>query len=146
MMRKLLRGSARRRWGDASSLGVASVDTRAVMRYQKAAAQTDPEAMAGLAVLNDHRRVIGKDGNQAIALHDQPSDLGSAEAGYELEVDNEGVQIAIKGMEVDNGHIHLLICSPAKLAILRVVRLFKQISTYRLWRAPANHVILRKPF
>jgi hypothetical protein len=88
--------------------------------------------MADLAVLNDHRRGVGEDGNQAITLLDQRTDLGSAEAGYELEVDDERVQIVLKGMEVDNDHIHLLNCYPSKLAILRVVRLFKQISTYRL--------------
>ena len=36
-------------------------------------------------------------------------------------------------MEVDKDHIHLLLKYPPTKSILDVVRLFKQISTYRLW-------------
>ena len=54
--------------------------------------------------------------------------------------------IVKKETKVNNDHRHILICSPAKLAILRVVRLFKQISTYLLWSGTANQVFLRKHF
>jgi putative transposase len=52
--------------------------------------------------------------------------------------------IVKKKTEIDNDAIHPLICYPAKLAILRVVKLFKQISTYLLWSGTANQVFLRK--
>lgn len=49
-------------------------------------------------------------------------------------------------MEVDEDHIHLLVkYSPTK-SIVEVVRLFKQISTYRIWRQNNNYVYLSKQF
>lgn len=43
-------------------------------------------------------------------------------------------QVGIVQMEVDKDHIHLLIDSKPTMSLLEIVRLFKQISTYRLWR------------
>ncbi|MEF9983707.1 MAG: IS200/IS605 family transposase [Oscillospiraceae bacterium] len=49
-------------------------------------------------------------------------------------------------METDKDHIHLLIqYSPTK-SILDIVRLFKQISTYRIWRYENNNKHLQKQF
>ena len=47
-------------------------------------------------------------------------------------------------MEVDEDHIHLLVKYPPTKSILEVVRLFKQISTYRIWRQNNNYVYLSK--
>lgn len=49
-------------------------------------------------------------------------------------------------MEVDKDHIHLLLKYPPTKSILDVVRLFKQISTYRLWRQNNNNIYLKKHF
>lgn len=38
-------------------------------------------------------------------------------------------------MEVDQDHIHLLVHYEPKWSILEMVRLFKQMTTYHLWRA-----------
>ena len=49
-------------------------------------------------------------------------------------------------MEVDKDHVHILIQYPPTKSILEVVRLLKQISTYRIWRQNDNHIYLRKHF
>lgn len=49
-------------------------------------------------------------------------------------------------MEVDKDHIHVLVKYPATKSVLDVVRLFKQVSTYRIWRQNSNHIFLRKQF
>ena len=49
-------------------------------------------------------------------------------------------------MEVDKDHIHILVqYSPTK-SILEIVRHFKQISTYRIWRQNNNQTYLKKQF
>ena len=49
-------------------------------------------------------------------------------------------------MEVDKDHIHILVqCSPTK-SILEIVRYFKQMSTYRIWRQNNNQTYLKKQF
>ena len=49
-------------------------------------------------------------------------------------------------MEVDKDHIHILVqYSPTK-SILEIVRHFKQISTYRIWRQNNNQIYLKKQF
>jgi putative transposase len=49
-------------------------------------------------------------------------------------------------MEVDKDHIHILVqYSPTK-SILEIVRHFKQISTYRIWRQNNNRTYLKKQF
>lgn len=42
-------------------------------------------------------------------------------------------------MEVDKDHIHLLVNYNVTQSILDIVRLLKQISTYRIWRQTNNH-------
>lgn len=49
-------------------------------------------------------------------------------------------------MEVDKDHIHILIQYPQTKSILEVVRLLKQISTYRIRRQNNNQHYLRKQF
>lgn len=49
-------------------------------------------------------------------------------------------------MEVDKDHIHLLVNYNPTQSILEVVRLLKQISTYRIWRQNNNHIYLTKQF
>ena len=49
-------------------------------------------------------------------------------------------------MEVDKDHIHILVQHPPTKSILDVVRLFKQMSTYRIWRQNNNHVYLKSQF
>lgn len=49
-------------------------------------------------------------------------------------------------MEVDKDHIHILISQSPKHSILEIVRWFKQISTYRIWRQNNNHVYLSRQF
>lgn len=43
-------------------------------------------------------------------------------------------------MEVDQNHIYILIQYEPKWSILEIVRLFKQISTYRLWRTHSAYL------
>lgn len=42
--------------------------------------------------------------------------------------------IVIVEMKVDKNHIHLLVHYKPTMSVLDLVRWFKQISTYRLWR------------
>lgn len=54
--------------------------------------------------------------------------------------------INIVETEVDKNHIHLLVQYNPTQSILEVVRLFKQISTYRIWRQNNNSYYLKKHF
>ena len=49
-------------------------------------------------------------------------------------------------MEVDKDHVHLLIEHNPTQSILSLVRLLKQISTYRIWRQNNNSNYLKKHF
>ena len=49
-------------------------------------------------------------------------------------------------MEVDKDHIHILVKYNPTQSILDVVRHFKQISTYRIWRVEENVPYLSKHF
>jgi putative transposase len=49
-------------------------------------------------------------------------------------------------MEIDKDHIHLLIQYSPTQSILEIVRHFKQISTYRIWRQENNSIYLSKQF
>lgn len=62
---------------------------------------------------------------------------------YDISEDN---YLNIIEMEVDKDHIHLLVQYPPIKSILEVVRLFKQVSTYRIWRQNGNDANLRKHF
>jgi len=52
----------------------------------------------------------------------------------------------IMEMEVDKDHIHLLVNYNPTQSILDIVRLLKQISTYRIWRQNNNHIYLKNIF
>jgi putative transposase len=54
--------------------------------------------------------------------------------------------VKIIEMEVDKNHIHLLIEYAPKQSVLEIVRLLKQISTYRIWRQNGNAAFLKKHF
>lgn len=54
--------------------------------------------------------------------------------------------IVIVEMEVDKNHIHLLVHYKPTMSVLDLVRWFKQISTYRLWRQNNNMMELTKFF
>lgn len=60
---------------------------------------------------------------------------------YDIAEDND---LNIIEMEVDKNHIHLLVQYPPTKSILEMVRLFKQVSTYRIWRQNNNHIYLKK--
>ncbi|MGL4991817.1 MAG: IS200/IS605 family transposase [Sarcina sp.] len=62
---------------------------------------------------------------------------------YDISEEND---LNIIEMEVDKNHIHLLVQYPSTKSILEIVRLFKQISTYRIWRQNNNHSHLKKHF
>ena len=57
----------------------------------------------------------------------------------------EEYDFGIMEMEVDKDHIHLLVEYNPTQSILELVRLFKQISTYRIWRN-GNAKMLKKDF
>lgn len=52
----------------------------------------------------------------------------------------------IISIEVDNNHVHLLISYSPKYSVLEIVRILKQISTYRIWRQNNNHIYLGSQF
>ena len=54
--------------------------------------------------------------------------------------------ISIVEMEVDKNHIHLLVHYKPTMSVLDIVRWFKQMSTYRIWRQNGNSKILSKYF
>ena len=43
-------------------------------------------------------------------------------------------------IEVDKDHVHLLVSYNPTQSILDIVRLLKQMSTYRIWRQNNNHL------
>lgn len=49
-------------------------------------------------------------------------------------------------MEVDKDHIHTLVQYTPTKSILEIVRCFKQMSTYRIWRQNNNQIYLKKHF
>jgi putative transposase len=62
---------------------------------------------------------------------------------YTIAEDND---FGIVEMETDKDHIHLLIGYNPTQSILDIVRLLKQIPTYRIWRNRGNIQYLRKHF
>lgn len=58
----------------------------------------------------------------------------------------EEKDLSIIKMEVDKDHIHLLVKYNPTQSILEIVRHFKQISTYRIWRQNSNEYYLKKHF
>lgn len=59
---------------------------------------------------------------------------------------SEEKDLNIIEMEVDKDHIHILVRYQPTRSILEIVRLFKQISTYRIWRQNDNDKYLKKQF
>lgn len=49
-------------------------------------------------------------------------------------------------MEVDKDHIHILVNYNPMLSVLEIVRVLKQVSTYRIWRMNDNFMYLQKHF
>lgn len=58
----------------------------------------------------------------------------------------ESNNFGIQTIEVDKDHIHLLISYNPTQSVLQIVRLLKQISTYRIWRQNDNKILLSKHF
>jgi len=58
----------------------------------------------------------------------------------------EESNLSVLEVEVDKDHIHLLVEYSPSQSILEIVRLLKQISTYRLWRDGDNSTYLEKHF
>jgi putative transposase len=58
----------------------------------------------------------------------------------------EEKDFGIMEIEVDQDHIHLLVEYNPTQSILQLVRLLKQISTYRIWRMKNHSVLLKKHF
>lgn len=54
--------------------------------------------------------------------------------------------VLIMEMEVDVDHIHILVKYTPLVSVLEIVRLFKQISTYEIWRQNNNDIELSKHF
>lgn len=64
---------------------------------------------------------------------------------YIFNAISEEQNINILEMEIDKDHIHLLVQYNPTQSILEIVRSFKQISTYRIWRSKYKP-FLRKHF
>jgi len=58
----------------------------------------------------------------------------------------EETNLDIIQIEVDEDHIHLLIGYNPTQSVLEIVRSFKQLSTYRIWRIENNIAYLSKEF
>jgi putative transposase len=52
----------------------------------------------------------------------------------------------IEEIEADKDRIHLLVRYSPKYSALQIVRLLKQISTFRLWRTNGNYQFLKRHF
>jgi len=50
----------------------------------------------------------------------------------------------IREIEVDKDHVHLLVAYSPTQSVLQLVRLLKQISTYRIWRQNNDGQILKR--
>lgn len=59
---------------------------------------------------------------------------------------SEEYDLNIIQMEVDKDHIHLLVQYCPTKSVLAIVRLFKQISAYRIWRQSVNSEYLQTHF
>jgi putative transposase len=58
----------------------------------------------------------------------------------------EEYDFGIVEMEIDKDHIHLLVEYNPAQSVLELVRLIKQITTYRIWRQNDNYKYLSKQF
>lgn len=71
--------------------------------------------------------------------------LGEAVKAVMFSIAEEN-DFGIIEIETDKDHIHLLVEYNPTQSILDIVRILKQISTYRLWRAHDNKNYLEKHF
>lgn len=62
---------------------------------------------------------------------------------YDIAQENH---FEIVEMEGDKDHIHLLISYNPIQSVLEIVRMLKQVSTYRIWRMNYNFILLQKYF
>ncbi len=62
---------------------------------------------------------------------------------YNIAQEND---LNIIEMETDKDHIHILVQYQPTRSVLEIVRLFKQISTYRIWRQNNNANYLKRDF
>jgi putative transposase len=62
---------------------------------------------------------------------------------YEVSKEND---FEIIEMETDKDHIHILVKYNPTQSILKIVKLLKQMSTYRIWRKNNNCIYLSKQF
>ena len=62
---------------------------------------------------------------------------------YNIAQEND---LNIIEMETDKDHIHILVQYQPIRSVLEIVRLFKQISTYRIWRQNNNANYLKRDF
>ena len=61
------------------------------------------------------------------------------------DIANEKNLVIIE-IETDKNHVHLLVQYKPTMSVLEIVRLLKQISTYRIWRSKNNAEELKKYF
>lgn len=61
----------------------------------------------------------------------------------EIAIEND---TKIIEMEVDRDHIHVLIEYLPKRSVLEIVRSYKQVSTYRIWRQEGNWSALKREY
>ena len=71
--------------------------------------------------------------------------FGSQVKQLMVEISEEN-NFEIIEMEVDQNYIHMLVNYNPTQSILEIVRLLKQVSTYRLWRNADNQEYLKKHF
>lgn len=72
-------------------------------------------------------------------------DFGDQIKALFIEISEEH-NIHIIEMEIDKDHIHFLLQYSPTQSVLEVVRWFKKISTYRIWRQNNNQQLLVKQF
>ena len=64
--------------------------------------------------------------------------------GFPAQVFYKEIDIVV--MECDEDHLHLLVGYSPNQSILEIVRHFKQLSTYRIWRQNENYLALSRQF
>ena len=62
---------------------------------------------------------------------------------YNIAQEND---LNIIEMETDKDHVHILVQYQPTRSVLEIVRLFKQMSTYRIWRQNNNANYLKRDF
>jgi putative transposase len=73
------------------------------------------------------------------------SDMGDQVKQLLRDIAEEN-DVGIVKMETDKDHVHLLVSYNPTQSVLQIVRLLKQVSTYRLWRQNGNAERLMRCF